>query len=551
MMTSNKKYIILFATILIIAFSVVSLLLVNTCNSRAQTNHPVWLKKGESLKAAIKRAKTIPPDEQHSDAKWTLIRLDARLLELAKACIRHGRLDDALLVMKEITHDVPKSDILLAIAFRQYDLADDKEKIAKEEEFFKPFEEYQTQYGNSEDEEKRRDIYFRDERYCGYIIRLAQRGLMDRAGTTLKKITLQFQKTEAMYTIAMKYALNGEFEKALRLAQTMENAGTGSFDTWEGMHADGIGPSYSKLQTMTMILNMATSGNYGDWGIQPLQFVDELETNDAKVHLLLAVISTECTTNRIRDRRFFEMLFSQHYDVPIVDDKPLLQDSENAKNLLRRALTLTRTIDDRTLRETVLLELLPFLVEAKMADESYQGAGLIDTSGDYVTEQKILGSDSYYSTVIPSHITSVISLLIAEQHHAEALVLCQKVIDWIKPLRSSANSGIVPDNIRNEIICRYAEFQAEAGSIEKARRTLAEERALIDSLSHKAPYLRRVAETLAKIGDRDTAEQTYIDAISNTLDKSVRWPTYRDQLKHFDSIIEGYCDFTAAKGHDE
>ena len=506
-------------------------------DSAEESDRSELLKKGEPINDAVERVKALPHNRQYS--------LDSHLLALALACIRHGRLDDALFVVKDITHDVPKADILLAVAFRQYDLADDEQKIANEAEFFKLFEEHQTQYGNAGGEERQMDIYFRDERYCAYIIRLAQRGLMDRAEANLKKVMLSFQRAEAVYTISMKYALSGGFEKALRLAQTMRDDGTGSFTVWDGGHGDGMGPYYSKLQTMTMILNMAASGDYGGQDFQPISFIDKLETNDAKVHMILAVVSHENTTNLVIGRSFLGMPFRQNFDVPADEDKPLLQDSEVAKNLLQRALSLTRAIDNRRLRETVLLELLPFLTTAKMYDESYQAADLIDTSGDYAAEQK--EGEYSYSTIIPSHIASVVSLLIAEQKHEEALVLCQKVIDWIKPLKYAGDRGDYWSNrandVRNEVLCRYAEFQNRAGASDKARQTLTGERDLIISLTKKGPYLQRVAEVQSRIGDRDVAGQTYIEAVSHVFAASTPMHSARDQFGHFDAIIESYCGF--------
>ena len=514
-------------------------------------NRTVLLKKDEPINDAIRRVSALPKDGNQDRAA---INADINMQALAQACIRHGRLDDAILVSGRIVNDVPKADVLLAVAFRRYDLVDDTRKVTDAKRFFDPFEQHQLRYGNTDDEKKRMDIYFRDERYCAYVIRLAQRGLMDRAEACLDKIRLPFERAEAIYTIAMKYALTGEFEKALRVAQTMKDAGTGSYTSWEVMHADGIGPHYSKLQTMTMILGMAESGEYagssGSRDFQPLAFVDELDEKiDAKVHLLLAIVSHRYTTNLVIGRSFLGIPFHESYDISGTEEKPRTQDAEEAKNLLRRALTLTIEIDNPKLRETVFLEMLPFLVDAKMADESYQATVLINTSGSFATEQK--ESEYSYSTAIPSQIAAVIDLLTTQQYEKEALELCQKVIDWVKPLGYDGEQGGFwtnrPNDIRNEILCRYAELQAEAGAVDQARQTLAGERTTVDSQAKKGTYLQRIAEALAKIGDQTSAKETYIDAISTVLGTwSDRvWITEYDQLQYFDKIIESYCRFVS------
>ncbi|MCL2005614.1 MAG: hypothetical protein FWG73_05555 [Planctomycetaceae bacterium] len=475
---------------------------------------PEWLKIGEPLIEAIERLKALPQDGRHH--------LDSHLLALAHDRIRRGRLDDAQALAHAITHNAPKAHILLAVAFRKYDLADEEEKAANAEQFFQSFEVHQMHYGESADEEGRMDRYFRDDSYAAYVTRLVQRGLMERAEAVLDKITLPYQKSQAAYAIAVKYALNGEFEEALRFAQTVQDVSSGGFTSWDGVQRSVFGMSYSKRQTMAMILNMAASGNYGKQDFQPLQFMESLDTNDAKVHLLLAIVSGV---------------------------KPPLRDSESAKNLLQKASELTRTIGDSEVRERAVLDLLPFLVEAEMSMESYRVAFLIDTTGDFATEQRdVHGSPD---TAVPVRIADVVCLLITKGYDLEALELCQKVIDWIKPLRYDGRRADFWSNrandIRNEIICRFAELQFQADSLDgyAARRTLDEERSVIALLAKRGPYLRRVAEALAKMGEMASAQNVYIEAISAVLGWEGIDPmhTDHDQFKQFDEIVESYVGF--------
>jgi tetratricopeptide (TPR) repeat protein len=143
----------------------------------------------------------------------------------------------------------------------------------------------------------------------------------------------------------------------------------------------------------------------------------------------------------------------------------------------------------------------------------------------------------------------VISLLIAEQRRDEALDLCQKIIDWITPLKTVGHQGAfeynIPNDIRNGIVCRYAELLAKAGAIDKARQTLAEERDSLDSQVRKGLYLQRIAEAQAKIGDKNGARETYIDAISNIL-AGFAMPYYQDQ--YFNKVIDSYCHFLKTQG---
>ena len=501
----------------------------------------------ESTANAIARVKNTPSKRINQGDEYRSNEIDFALRGLAYEYVRRGRLDDALTIMESITHDVPKADALFAVAFRAYDLADTPAKRLEAEKLFDRFEQHQQNYGNTTDKDKQMDVYFRDERYCAYVIRLAQRGMLNRAESCLAKISLPFQNAESVYTMAMAYALEGDFEKSLLVAQTMRDVGTGSFTSWYGEHADGIGPQYSKLQTMTSILSMAASGKYGSVNFQSLDFVDQIEANDVKINLLLAIVSRECTTNLIIGRSFLGLPFSQPYDVTESDGKPLLKNSELAKMLLHKAFELTCDINDVKLRDKVLLEVLPFLVDARMSDDAFEAARLIDTSGDYTTEQK--ASEYSHSTKIPSHIASVVALLIEEKHSDEALVLCRKVIDWVKPLQYIGDQGGFwpnqPNDTRCEVICHFAEFQAKAGSVDAARQTLAKEHSTVDKQAKKGPYLQRIAEALAKIGDRDAAQSTYVAAISTVLGD---WPdkvftTPNDQYQYFDKIVESYCNF--------
>lgn len=500
----------------------------------------------ESATNAVKRLrKTVRQSEQvKNDPDCEQDLSDAALRDLALIYVRRGEHERVQTVLEEIKHPVPKSEVLLTLVVRKYDLSD-----PRDESVFDEFQSHQDSYATYVPPKNNRDAnitYYRDEYYSAYIIRLAQRGLLDRAEKNLPKIEAPFQKAEAVYTIAMKYALLGEYEKAILIAREMKDAATGSYTRWRGVHADGIGPQYTKLRTLVRIFEIAHENATPKHRFEPLDLLETLQSHEAKADLLLAIVSRNTTINSTLIGSIHGTPFQKTYPIQAEEGKILLQDSEADKNLLRRAFEETMHIETKSVREEYLMQLLPFLLSANLVEESFTAANTLDT--DNVFDETQRRSEYSHETKIPELILSVAQFLSEHERGEDANALCEKTISWLQDLKYVGPQGglwpNLPNDTRNRIICIAAAIQARAGFREKALQTLREERERVDAQAQRAAFLQRIAETLYDaLDEKELAEKTYTAAVESALGQ---WPdavmaNENDQRKWFTEVVESYA----------
>ena len=504
------------------------------------------LKKGETINQAMDRIGK--QYAQSATTNETVLRIDTIWEKLGQELVKRGQLDDAILVANQIKHPAPKAGLLLAVAARKYDLATTPQEKAAADSVFAQLKKHQESYGNDTESGEGSLKYFRDEWYCAIVIRYAQRNRMADAVSVCEKIELPFEKAEAVYVIAMKYALMQQYEKAIQTALEIQDAVTGSYSHWTGGIACGMGPQYSKLNTLAQIIALANqSANQGSFDL--LEYIDLLDNPRKRVDAILShtmtVYDTGSAAFSSRNGTYSGIGMGGMMGDMIEDTRPILSESEQGRELLKRVFRETLAIQEDSLKEKTLIQLLPFLQSAKMSQEVFEAASLLDPKPKYTDPETNKPIPSVYSFNIttPQVVIKAAECLAQEKHGKESLVLTQKVLDATKTIQDTRQERYPFGEAekRNQLICEVAKIQALAGFFEEAKQTLNDELAIIQNKENQTPYLNRIAETQRLIGDNEAAEKSHLESLRD-IEKS-RKPGFFlifDRIEAFRRFCDNY-----------
>lgn len=490
--------------------------------------------------------------------------LDVVLEKLGQEFVKRGEFADAIAIADKIKHPSPKAGLLLAAAVRMDDLAKTPREKEAAEKVFAQLGKHQESYGNENPGEGKNMKYFRDERYCAMVIRFLQRNRMDETVAISQKIETPFQKAEALYAIAMKYALLKQYEQAIETALEIEDASSGGFTHWTGSIGCGIGPGYSKIDTLARIIELANQSPDPE-NFDVLKFVDLIENPRKRVDALLSYLmstydaGSAAPSSKIGGLVLKDDLKSKERE-GIEKELPLLSESEQGRKLLERIFRESRAIPDAAIKEKTMIQVLPLLQNAKMSQEVFQAASLIDHEPKYQDPQGNPVEPAAYNLITTSLniaksqiVLKAAEFLARENHPGESMELCNKVLVVAKnivdgrpdpypeyPNYPHDSRGIAEK--RNQLLCEVARIQKRAGYFQEAKRTLDEELEMIQNLRNQTPFLNRIAKTQQQIGDREAAEKSYLKSLGN-IENSKTSGFYLDyeRITEFRRFCENYA----------
>jgi len=343
----------------------------------------------------------------------------------------------------------------------------------------------------------------------------------------------------------MKYALMKQYEKAIQTALELNDAGTGSYFHWTGGIACGMGPQYSKLNAIAQIITLANksaesaeSTDQGDFDL--LKYVDLLENPRKRVDALLSYTTTTYDIGNAWSGMYSGLgglggMGGMRGDM-IEDTRPILSESEQGREILRRAFRETQEIPEESLKEKTLIQLLPFLQNARMPLEVFEAASLLDPGPEYLNPR----TPTHKFTIMRSQaVLKAAECLARENHGKESFELAQKVLDGAKNIQNPNPFG--EEEMRNQLICEAARIQSLAGFFEEARQTLRDEIAFLQNDENQTLYLNRIAETQRQIGDHTAAEESHLESLRN-IEGSKNPAIYRSfsRVEAFRRFCENY-----------